>query len=289
MRRGSRLLLAGLAACRPLLAPVVDPPATDPLDAYDALLAEVVHQDGGVDYAALATRREALDAFVAWVGAPREVDANIPRHAFLLNAYNALVLHAVLHDGVPASVYDLRGWIPLPGSAFFYERAFLLDGRPTSLWEIEHELLRFRLLDPRDHGALSCATRSCPPLRAEAYRDAGLRSQLDEQMMRWLEDPVRGLAFEGDVLLLSPLFDTYRRDFEFSHGGEDLCAVLARWTEPRTAARLRRLARNGCPHVALPYDRSLNDAPATARVRGSGRPGAGRPDDAGDTGADAGP
>ena len=47
-----------------------------------------------------------------------------------------------------------------------------IGGRSYSLDAIEHEILR-PLGDPRIHGAVVCASTSCPPLRREPYRGSG--------------------------------------------------------------------------------------------------------------------
>lgn len=261
----ARALIAGLllvvAGCRTLVGPDRAPPDADPSDAWDALLQRAVTPDGFVDYDVIAADPEPLDAFVAWLGKPRpKRDREAPRHAWYLNAYNALVIWAVLHDGRPASVRDVRGWLPAPGAGFFVERAFLLDGHPTSLHEIEHEWLRGRVMDARDHAALNCASRSCPPLRAGLYTPDGLGEQLDAQMARWLADPERGLRVEGDTLVLSPIFDWFAWDFAHFTAEPDLCLALAGYADPPLDAALRAHAATGCRRRFFDYDWALNDA-----------------------------
>ncbi len=250
-----------LAGCRPVLAPRVPTPSADPTEAWGALLGEVVTEDGLVDYDALEANRGPLDAYVAWLARPRRHrDRDAPRHALALNAYNALVLYAVLEDGRPASVRDVDGWLPVSGSGFFYERAFLIEGQPTSLHELEHEWLRGKVMDYRDHAALNCASRSCPPLRGELYQQGGLPRQLDEQMERWVADDVRGVRIEGDEAVFSPIFSWFGWDFSLFTAGDDLCTTAASYATGEKKAALRRLAREGCPHRFFAYDWSLNDA-----------------------------
>lgn len=259
------VLLLGLAACRPVLAPRQAPPDEDPSAAYDALLGRVVTEAGWVDYDRLEADRGALDAYVAWIAKPRpNLPRDNPRHAFMINAYNALVLYAVLEDGRPASVLDVQGWLPTPGSGFFYERAFLVDGVPTSLWEIEHEFLRGKVMDHRDHAALNCASASCPPLRAGLY-GGGLNATLDAAMTRWIDDEVRGVRIEPGRAVFSPIFDWFAWDFSFFTSGDDLCTMAARHASPAKAKALRELADKGCPHSFFDYDWSLNDASGQGR------------------------
>jgi hypothetical protein len=262
--RSTVLLGLGLLACRPVLAPTVPAPRAEPAEAWDAVLREVVTADGLVDYDLLEARREALDQYVAWIARPRPpAPRDNPQHAFWLNAYNALVLFAVLEDDCPASVKDVAGWLPMGGSGFFFERAFLVEGRPTSLFEIEHEHLRGTVMDVRDHAALNCASRGCPPLRNETYRSRQLDQQLREQMGRWVDDDARGVRIEAGQAVFSPIFDWYAHDFALFTGEGDLCTTAARFASPPKAERLRELAAEGCPHRFSDYDWSLNDASAT--------------------------
>lgn len=253
-------LLVALAACRPVMAPNTTPPKADPTSLWSETLSKVVTPDGMVDYDLLEAEREHLDAYVAWIARPRRVARDNPQHAFWLNAYNALVMYAVLEDGRPASVLDVSGWLPRPGSRFFFERAFIVQGQPTSLWEIEHERLRGRTMDIRDHAAMNCASASCPPLRPSVYRATQLDKQLKEQMAIWMADEARGVRVRRNQAWFSPIFQWFAHDFSFFTAGDDLCTTAARFSEGDRKDTLEALAEQGCPHGFFEYDWSLNDA-----------------------------
>ncbi len=257
MRRWALLVLLG--ACRPVMAPKVPAPDYDPSEAWETLLGQVVTVDGMVDYDKLEANRGPLDEYVAWVGRDRSPPRSNQRHAFMLNAFNALVLFQVLERGRPASVDAVDGWLPKPGSAFFYETAFLVDGTPTSLDEIRTEYLRFKLLDYRDHAALNSASRSSPPLRSTLYENSHLDKQLREQMMRWVADDARGVRMDDGVAVFSPLFDWYGYDFDFQTQGDDLCAVASRYASGAKKLALRKASAVGCPHRFGEFDDALND------------------------------
>jgi hypothetical protein len=254
-------MAVAMAACRPVLAPKVPAPRKDPSPAYEQLLVRAVSEDGYVDYDVLEEGREALDDYVAWISRPKRVQRANTQHGFWLDAYNALVLYAVLEDGRPASVKDVPGWIPVGGSGFFLERAFLVQGMPTSLWEIEHERLRGRVMDFRDHAALNCASRSCPPLRAGLYaRTPKIDKLLKEQMETWVADEARGVRIEDGQAVFNPIFDWFDHDFRFLNNGDDLCTTVARFSTGERRAALESLAAEGCPHTFFEYDWSLNVA-----------------------------
>lgn len=267
MRLAALLVLLG--ACRPVMAPKVPAPDFDPSDAWEALLGQVVTADGLVDYDKLEANRGPLDEYVAWIGKYRRPPRSNQRHAFMLNAYNALVLYQVLERGRPASVQDVDGWLPKPGSAFFYETAFLVDGTPTSLDEIGTEYLRFKQLDYRDHAAMNGASRSSPPLRPSLYDTTHVEKQLREQMMRWVADDARGVRVEDGVAVFSPIFDWYGYDFDFQTQGDDLCSIASRFAAGAKKLALRKASAVGCPHRYFEFDDALND--------GSGEPSAPAP------------
>lgn len=255
------LVVLLLGACRTAM-PVPDGSGrSEPQDGWEAVLHDVVTEDGSVDYELLGSRRAALDDYVAWLARGRSrVDRENVQHALWLNAYNALVLYGALEEGPPASLFDVDGWLPWEGSGFYYERAWTVMGEELSLHEIHHERVRGKQMDLRDHGALACGARSCPPLRPELYRNADVEEQLRDQMGVWLDDDVRGLRLEPDRALFSPIFDWFAWDFSFLSAGDDPCTVAARFTSPERTAALRALAAQGCPRGWLSFDRGLDAA-----------------------------
>lgn len=242
------------------------PPEIDARNAtsgWNATLERAVTDDGLVDYDVLLQRRESLDAYVAHLALPRSSAPSNARHAFWINAYNALTLYAVLENGLPAtdaSVMSVRNFAPVDGVGFFIEQAFIVDGYPISLWEIEHERLRMRTMDIRDHAALNCGSASCPPLRASMYEQNGLNRQLDEQMRRWINDPDRGVRVEDDEVVFSAIFEMYATDFHNFTAGDDLCTTARRYAQEPLKSALKALSDAGCPHRFVEFDWSLNRA-----------------------------
>lgn len=253
------LLLA--LGCRESMGPRVDLPEDNPTPRYAALLAKVVTYDGYVDYDALELERGPLDEFVAWMADSRawKYERPVDRPADFMNAYNALVMYQVLERERPKSVLSVRGWIPVPGARFFATTQFKLGREWLSLSEIEHERVRNSLLDYRVHAALNCASRSCPPMRRDLYTRKSLGIQLREQMGRWVNDD-RGLYFDEDEVVFSPIFEWYGRDFAFWSAGQSLCEIALRYATQARALKLQAAAESGCKHRFFEYDWALNDA-----------------------------
>lgn len=245
-------------------------------DLYDRVLNEYV-AEGRVDYARLKDHRAELDRYVASLG---DLDPNddapwdeAARIAFWINAYNAITLKVVV-DHYPirrsprpaALVFPANSIRQIPGA---WDRiTHTVMGRPMTLDQIEHKVLRTQFREPRIHLALVCAAKGCPPLRSEAYRGERLNEQLEDQAARFLADPAK---FQIDrahrIVRLSPIFQWFGEDFlkasgplEGFSGHPDteraVLAFISRRLPPEDQAFLRR----GSYRVAyLSYDWTLNE------------------------------
>jgi hypothetical protein len=257
-------------------------PAPPPFDqthaAWNALLGDavVVAADGNasrVRYALLARRRAALKAYldsISRVGADDFAHWPKPeRMAFLINAYNALVVDKVL-TRYP-DIDSIRDFGRIFGNPF-QDRFFVLLGKRASLDDIENQMLRKpgQYDDVRVHFALNCASIGCPMLRPEAYVGARLDSQLEDQVRRFLSDRSRN-RFDArrDRLEVSKLFDWFARDWQRGTRNFDGRALPIRsrraWLalhadalQLDAAARARVAAREAGLEF-LDYDWSLND------------------------------
>jgi len=255
-------VLATTGCRRTMVADPLMPPTRDALDGWDAALAEVVTEDGYVDYDALEEHRDALIDYVAWLGSEEAWVGRVTKdwHAQYLNSYNALVLFQILERHRPASVMDVRDWFPADGAAFFHLTQFELGVEHLTLSEIENERLRWKEMDYRDHAALNCGARSSPPMRAELYRTPIVQEQLENQMRRWVMDDARGVRIDDDKAHFNPMFDWYARDFAFFSAGQDLCTIASQHAGGSKRRRLEELAAQGCPHDFFPFDWALNQS-----------------------------
>jgi hypothetical protein len=262
MRRlWSALGVAGvLAASGPVAAAAACPAFDHAHGAWTALLGRYVSA-GQVDYA--AWKREGVPALEAYLGtlsaactARYDGWTRAQRLAFWLNVYNAAAVKLVLDRHPLRSLRDV-GWLP---NAAFRLAVIPMDGleRGTmSLDDVEHRTIRAdpALRDPRVHFALVCAARSCPPLRAEAYRAADLDVQLGEQGRTFLRDASKNRWDPATrTLHLSSIFKWFREDFEAV--APDLPAFVAPYLDGEAATAVRA----GDVRVEfLPYDWALNE------------------------------
>jgi hypothetical protein len=191
---------------------------------------------------------------------PESLDGRAERLAFWIDAYNILAIDLVVrHPGI-ASIRDIGSLL----RPVWDREAGSVGGRARSLGEIEHEILR-PMGEPRIHGAIVCASVSCPPLRREPFASTPLDAALDEQMRRWLASPAKGLRVDRETgtLHLSRVFDWFAEDFDASGGA---LAFASRYAPAPERAWLA--AHAGELRIRnLPYDWALNALPPSDAPR----------------------
>jgi hypothetical protein len=242
----------------PFALALPQPAAGLDLGIWARLLAE--HTREVPDIAGTRVDYTALRGSAAWPRLLESLDRADPaalastpeRLAFWINAYNVLAIDVVLRHYPLASIRD-AGSLLRP---VWKRAAGRVGGKARSLDEIEHAILR-PLGDPRIHGAIVCASLSCPPLLREPYRSESLDAQLDANVRRWLADPRKGVRVDpaADRLELSPIFDWFEEDFAAAGG---VLAFVERFAPVSVAEWLR--ARGGDVELrSLEYDWHLND------------------------------
>ncbi|MFH0983283.1 MAG: DUF547 domain-containing protein [Planctomycetota bacterium] len=180
------LLAVAWSGCAPATIDLVgNTPATQPVpQVFDdrdwaTVLRENV-RDGLVDYDHLLTHSEPLTGFLQLIarvgpGATPDLFATPQaKLAYYLNAYNAGVLQAVLHEKVPATMYP-------PGrSSLDYRYRFRVDGRLATLGDLRDSARDASAGDARIEFALCGAAVGCPPLCDQPLRADTLTQQIEE-------------------------------------------------------------------------------------------------------------
>jgi hypothetical protein len=161
--------------------PQTPAPGSDPLHRpFDQIL-DLNVRDGYVYYRALQSSRGSLDRYVASLNVPSatyEAWGNDAKMAFWINAYNAVVLQAVIGR------YPIRGTsATFPASSIrqvpgAFENKHRIAGRSVSLDDIDKKILP-EFKDPRALLALGRGAIGSGRLRSEAYTAARLAAQLD--------------------------------------------------------------------------------------------------------------
>lgn len=206
-----------------------------------------------VDYPALR-KDPAWRALVKQLGAtdPKQLKTKTDRLTYWTNAYNILAIDVVVKGKPKESIRDLGGAI---FNQVWDQTAGQIAGKDYTLGQIEHKILR-PLGDPRIHGAIVCASYSCPPLARTPYRAATLDANLTANLERWLAHPNKGVRVDraDETIHLSSIFDWFEEDF----GGErDAVAFAARYARPADRGWIEKNAGSVSVEY-LDYDWSLN-------------------------------
>jgi hypothetical protein len=171
-----------------------------------------------VDYRQVGKRKKELDRYLAKVAAfdTNKLPSPKAKLAFYANAYNALVLNAVVMNRTPPSVMKVKG--------FFDRIKYKVAGEMMTLNQLEETKLRSSG-DPRVHFIVNCASNSCPPLHKRAYTEANIEDLMENLTARYLNR--RGEVIiddEAKTITLVSLFDWYRGDWGDDKGVREFLA-----------------------------------------------------------------
>jgi hypothetical protein len=175
--------------------------------------------NGKVDYRNLHNDKR-LDEYLAQLAAanPDTIADLDSRLAFWINAYNAYTLKIICDNYPLKSINDLHfGGLyigVLLRKTVWDKKIAMINGEEISLNHIEHNIIRPTFGDPRAHFALVCASKSCPPLRSEAYEGYKLNEQLDEQGRIFFNETDNNyFELNTRTAHLSKILNWYEKDF----------------------------------------------------------------------------
>lgn len=236
---------------------------------WDALLNRHVDERGMVDYRSWKASpgdSRALDAYLHQLSHSSGEGSREEQLAFWINAYNALTIKGILREYPTTSIRNHTA--KLFGYNIWKDLKLLVGGKPTSLDEMEHQILR-KLGEPRIHFAIVCASIGCPRLLAEAYVPDRLDGQLTLNIQSFFADPAK---FRYDAtrrtIQISPIMKWFGEDF-----GDNQAAQMKRIAAYLPDPAAQSLAASGSASVSyLDYDWGLNDRrlrkmPVTVRDR----------------------
>lgn len=183
------------------------------LDNFNKYATEVLSKyvsNGVVDYKKLSNNPTALNEVINALEStePASLKGN-EKKAFLINAYNILVIHAIVQKYPTKSVMKIAG--------FFDRYKHKIGESSYTLNELEKDVLFKEFNDPRLHFALVCGAVSCPPLGSKPFTATGLESELKTITRRALNsERIILLDMHEKTVTVSKLFDWYKQDFKTS-------------------------------------------------------------------------
>jgi len=174
-------------------------------------------RDGLVYYRALKSDRGRLDRYVASLNVPAATYGGWAREqqmAFWLNAYNALVLQAVI-DHYPirgvSKAYPSNSIRQVPG--VFERTKHRVAGRSVTLDEIEKTILP-EFKEPRLYLALGRGAVGSGRLKSEAYSGERLMQQLDDIQTEFVnEQSMLKIDRAAGQVAVTPIISWHEAEF----------------------------------------------------------------------------
>jgi len=265
------LLLSSLGACATIERSFLPEPTildshwrkatqdSKPIDhsPWTAFLQRYLSQDpAGVNRLSYASvtdpERTALEDYITGLEETAVTSLNRDEQlAFWVNLYNAKTVAVILEHYPVDSIRAISEGPLDPGP--WNEKRLAVEGRPLSLNDIEHRIIRPIWKDARIHYVLNCAAAGCPNLASEAYRGRDIDRRMSAAARAYANDP-RGVHFTSDkALIVSKIYMWFREDF-----GDSEEAVLEHLRGLADAPLLERL--QNCNKIdGYRYDWSLND------------------------------
>lgn len=180
-------------------------------EVFDSILEKYVNKNGWVDYRGLKRDKWAKAKLEAYVKDLAEMDPSTleddsDRIASWLNLYNAMVLQELLKH------YPVKNLMRIPD--FFGKRRFKVGGEEMSLIEIDREIFKKQIREPRTVLARVNGAASGPRLMREAFSGSKLEKQLEERTWKFLVNRAN-VDFEPQTktLILNPTFLWYQEEF----------------------------------------------------------------------------
>lgn len=183
---------------------------------WDQLLKKNVSNEGNVDYQGFIADSVTLNQYLKLLSnnPPNPIDwRDAEQLAYWINAYNAFTVKLIVDNYPVASIHDLDPtlYVPLINTVW-HIKFFNIGGEEFNLDRIEHDILRKKFDEPRIHFAIVCASYSCPPLRNEAYTSDRIMEQLEDQAVKFINNPKWNRITE-DSLELSSILKWFKSDF----------------------------------------------------------------------------
>lgn len=154
--------------------------------------------------------------------------------AFWLNAYNALLVRAVLYAFPVKSPNDAGGGLFSSGP--WESKIFKVYEISLSLRDIGDRIVRARWPGGLSVYGLACAAKGCPNLPAKPFRGNGVAAALKSNAEDFVNRGPGILNIQGAAVKLSSFYQWYRDDF-----GASEAAVLQELKERAEGATRRAL------------------------------------------------
>lgn len=253
-------LLLLSAACTDDVALKGKVPRSDPSSAWK----RVVEQAGtnqGIDFDHIEKKRKKLEQYLLWASVHgQHADSwresrEDKRVAFLLNVYNAAVIHNVLRHQPLRSPDEVQvGLYRWPGAGFYRGTRYKVDEEFSTLRHIAVHDTIHRYQEPLLWVALHDGTQDSAPL--QWWTGKKLQSALKKAMKKFLTTD-RGLTKTSSGWAANPRFVDQGSDFTFWSDASTVCAWMVDYTSGPRKAWMQAHAED-CPLERRTPNRALD-------------------------------
>lgn len=168
--------------------------------------------------------------------------------AYYANLYNAVTVQ-VITDNYPLK--SIRKLGPF-NSGPWKKDLFTINGVPSNLNAVEHEILRKKFPSPYVHYMVNCASVGCPNLLQSAWEADSLERLRVQAARDYINSP-RGVQITPKGLKVSSIFKWFKEDFGGSE--QNIVRHIREHANPALAAAID----NGARIDGYDYDWSVND------------------------------
>ena len=158
---------------------------TKPIHSFNSSTSNIINtqyvQNGFVNYEALHQNLSIFEPAIQYMAAVqlKELSLN-EKTAFLLNAYNLLVIKTIAENYPITSPLEIEG--------FFDKKTFKINARELTLDEIEHKVY-YLSKNPLIHFGLVCAAKGCPLLNSDLFTPNKVGQQLENKAIEMFDNP----------------------------------------------------------------------------------------------------
>lgn len=174
----------------------------------DPFFKKHINKNGIIDYAFLKKNNAELDKTLAVFtqNPPQESWHRNEKLAYWLNIYNLQMLKIIVEH------YPFQNMLKLHNGKLWQVKCVKVGEKTYCLDEIEHDIIRKELKEPRIHFALFTGAKSSPLLLNEAFTPANMNPHFETLTKRYIASENNQIGV--DKIVISPIFKWYESDFK---------------------------------------------------------------------------
>jgi hypothetical protein len=167
-----------------------------------------VSEDGIIDYKALKKNELELSKTLKYLTdiPPRDEWHRNERLAYWLNVYNLQMISMLLEN------YPAKNILDLYGGKIWQVKCVEVGGKSYCLDEIEHDIIRAELKEPRIHFALYSGAMSSPALLNDVFSPMNMNDKFELLTKRFINSSNNKIT--ANKVELSKIFEWYKEDFK---------------------------------------------------------------------------